>query len=79
METTTIAKVPRERELDWMERNREFLEANYKGNWIVVEGEELVAASSDFSKLLSEIKSKGIIIPFIVYIPENIEGSTVNF
>lgn len=75
--TTISAKISRERELRWMEQNRTLADA-YRGQWVCLEGEQLLASSPDFSRLLAETRAKGIAIPFIVYVPERVENDSFN-
>ncbi len=79
METADVVpKISRERELDWMNCHRKEIESNYKGQWIVIDGDRLVAASADIKELKSKIKASGVVIPFVVYVPETIDGPTFN-
>jgi Family of unknown function (DUF5678) len=50
----------------WIDENRE----NYLGNWVCLNGDELVAFGKDAKKVYAEAKAKGIKIPFIEQIRE---------
>jgi hypothetical protein len=57
METAVVVpKISREREFDWMNCHREEIESNYKGQWIVIDGDRLVAASADIKELRARSK-----------------------
>ncbi len=78
MEAATIAaKISRERELRWMEQNQALAD-KYRGQWVCIEGEHLLAASSYFSVLLAETRAKDVTVPFIVYVPERVENDLFN-
>ena len=72
-----IEKKSREREMQWIENNKDFLET-LLGNWIIVEGDKLVASSTDLSIALRKAKSTGINVPFIHFIPESEQNETIN-
>lgn len=67
----------RQQELQWIDENRSQVE-KLAGNWIAVEGNQLIAYSPDFSTVLAETKRCGIGTPFIVFVPEPVTGETVN-
>lgn len=58
----------RTREQDWIDSHREQLEA-YRGEWIVVEGDRLVAHSPDAATAFAEARRQGIQVPFVEWIP----------
>ncbi len=68
--TSTIAKKStfRDAEMEWMRTHADELR-KLEGNWVVIEGSELVAYSSDFHEAFQKAKSGGVDIPFISYIP----------
>ena len=77
-DTRNVSKgVSRERELKWLEVNKNKINA-LGGNWIAVQGEELVAYAPDFSVVLEKARGKGIEVPFIIYVPEGPIGRTLN-
>lgn len=67
----------REAELQWLEENKSLVEA-LSGNWVAIEGKELITSSVDFSAVLQETKKRGIGTPFIVFIPKHIKRDTVS-
>jgi poly(3-hydroxybutyrate) depolymerase len=59
----------RRREMDWIKQNR----AEYVDQWVVVEGEHLVAADTDGHRAFSVAKAAGIDVPFLVHVlPEDL-------
>ncbi len=59
----------RQRELEWLRRNREALR-RHLGKWIVVEDNALVAAEQDYRVALRTAKDAGIRVPFIFKLSE---------
>lgn len=57
----------RQRELQWMRSHRQEL-ADLAGEWVVVEGEALVAHGKDLLLVVQEAKAKGIRVPFLQHI-----------
>ena len=46
-------------EVVWIQKNQDFLWANYAGQWIAVVGEELIAAGPDPEGVRAEATRKG--------------------
>lgn len=57
----------RQRELEWRRTHGERLRA-FSGQWIVLEGEEIVAHGRDPVQLVSEAWRKGIRVPYIFFV-----------
>lgn len=58
----------RRREMDWLKENR----AKYADQWVVVEGDRLIAADVDAHKVFTTAKAAGIEVPFLVHVlPED--------
>lgn len=66
----------KDKEMKWLENNKEQL-AQLVNNWIVIEGDELIVSSQDFSETLKVSKARGIKVPFIVYVPERARDATL--
>src|SRR6266542_2935657 len=68
---TAVRMVPsrdRTREMDWIKENR----AKYADQWVVVEGDRLIAADTDAHKVFAAAKTAGIEVPFLVHVlPED--------
>jgi hypothetical protein len=69
----TLANPRRERELAWLADHRTELKA-HRGEYLVIEGETLVAHGRDLQHVLMEARSKGIHTPFVERIAENMEA-----
>ncbi len=54
----------RRREMDWIKENR----ARYADQWVVVDGERLVAAGADGHQVFAAAKAAGIDVPFLVHV-----------
>lgn len=55
-------------EMDWIKENR----AKYADQWVVVEGDRLIAADADAHKAFAAAKAEGIEVPFLVHVlPED--------
>lgn len=67
-----LAKLPsvprRQSEVDWIRKNTQ-ISQEYRGKWIVVENNELIASDKDYSKARAIAKQRGIKRPFIVFVP----------
>jgi len=58
----------RQTEVDWIKSNTQISE-EYRGKWIVVENNELIASDRDYAKARAIAKERGIKRPFIVFVP----------
>jgi hypothetical protein len=59
----------REREQAWCRHHEEELEA-YVGQWIVLEGEEIMAHGDEPVRVVDQAREKGVEIPYIFYVEE---------
>jgi len=58
----------RTREMEWIGENR----VAYANQWVVVEGDRLIAADADGHKVFAAAKAAGIEVPFLVHVlPED--------
>ena len=58
----------RSREIDWLAQNR----AKYADQWVVVEGDRLIAAGVDAHNVFEAAKAAGIEVPFLIHVlPED--------
>ena len=58
----------RQTEIDWIKRNTE-ISAEYRGKWVVLEKDELIASDKDYKRARAIAKERGIKRPFIVFVP----------
>ena len=70
----------RTRELEWRRTHREVLR-NFAGQWVVLEGEEIVAHGKDPQQVVVEARAKGIRVPYIFYVgkPTNVSPVTLEW
>ena len=68
---SSIGMVPsrdRSREMEWLKESR----AKYANQWVVVEGDRLIAADADGHKAFVAAKAAGIEVPLLVHVlPED--------
>jgi hypothetical protein len=58
----------RSREMEWLKENR----AKYANQWVVVEGDRLIAADTDGHKAFAAAKDAGIAVPLLIHVlPED--------
>jgi hypothetical protein len=66
--TRRVPSRDRRREMDWIRENR----ATYANQWVVVEGDRLIAADVDGHRSFATAKAAGIDVPFLVHVlPED--------
>lgn len=65
----------REVELRWLSENQTQLNA-YGGQWLILEGDRMVAHGTDYLEVLREARDKGVVVPFAYRVPES-EGAVV--
>ncbi len=58
----------RDRELAWRRSHQEMLRDRFAGQWLVLEGEEIVAHSKDAAQAVAEARAKGIPTPFVFFV-----------
>lgn len=61
------APAHRSQELEWRRTHGETLKA-FAGEWIVLEGKDIVAHGHDPSKVVAEARTKGVRVPYIFYV-----------
>ena len=59
----------RERESEWRRTHAETL-GQFENEWVVLEGEEIIAHGSDAAKAIGEARIKGIRTPYIFFIEQ---------
>lgn len=58
---------PRAREIEWRRTHQEELQA-YAGQWVVLEGETIIAYGEDPEKVVAEARTKGVAVPYVFYV-----------
>ena len=57
-----------EREHAWRRANRELLQTRYVDQWVVLEGEEIVAYGEDAVQVVEDARAKGVAAPYVFYV-----------
>lgn len=68
-----LADWPRAVEMRWIEEHAVELK-QFAGEWVVVEGERLIAHGNKLPEVVNKAKSLGIKVPYVVRIPEEQEA-----
>jgi transcriptional regulator with XRE-family HTH domain len=63
-------------EMAWLITNRDELEG-FRGQWLLIAGEELIAHSPDFREIRKAIAERGIQSPFVYYVPTPEEANFI--
>lgn len=58
----------RDCELAWRHSHRDELQRRFAGEWVVLEGEEVVAHSGDAAQAMEQARAKGVVVPFVFYV-----------
>lgn len=68
----SITTPARKLEMEWIDLHSDVLKA-YMGQWVVIEGSELITHGDDLVAVVTEAKTKGVKIPYAVKIPMDME------
>jgi hypothetical protein len=68
--TEAPKKRHRQDESEWMATHQHVLNA-HRGEWVVIEGSELIAADPDYMTARNIATAAGIKVPLIIQVPEN--------
>ena len=63
-------------EIRWLRENSSILR-DYQGEWLLISGDTLIAHSSDFRTIRTAITERGIVSPFVYYVPTEEEANFV--
>jgi addiction module HigA family antidote len=58
----------RKREDAWRRSNQDLLLGHFSGQWVVLEGEEIMAHDTDPAKAVADARAKGVVVPFVFYV-----------
>jgi hypothetical protein len=72
----TFEGTHRQRERAWRQSHAEELRASYAGQWLVLEGDEIIEHGKDPAQIAARAKAKGIRVPYIFYV-EKVEPGVV--
>lgn len=59
-------------EMEWRRTHKEFLRT-LVGQWVVLEGDVLIAYGMNLAQLVTEARAKGIRVPYVFYVEEMAE------
>jgi len=62
-----VAPGHRSQELKWCQTHRESLQA-FKSQWVVLEGEQVIAHGENPVQVVAEARARGIRVPYIFYV-----------
>jgi hypothetical protein len=62
-----IKSTHRQRELEWIETHTDEMR-RLAGEWVVLEGEDLVAHGKNATRVVASARRKGIKVPFVFYV-----------
>lgn len=73
-----VRSTHRQREFEWIETHADEMR-RLAGEWVVIEGDRLVAHGKNAARVFATAKRKGITVPFVFFVePPTAEG-TVHF
>ena len=64
----------RKRELAWRRSHLDELQSRFAGQWVVLEGEEVVASSEDAARAIETARASGIAVPFVFFVERSRPG-----
>jgi hypothetical protein len=67
---------PESEEMRWLVRNAQEL-GEHKGEWLLIQGRQLLAHNRDFAVVRAAIREKQIPSPFVYYVPTDEESNSV--
>jgi hypothetical protein len=59
----------RSRELEWRRTHQEMLRT-MAGEWVVLEGEEIIGHGKDLGPLVAEARARGIVVPYAFFVED---------
>ncbi len=65
-------------EMNWLVENAREL-GRHKGEWLLIQGRELLVHSRDFAVLRATIRERQVRAPFVYYVPTDEESNPVTF
>jgi hypothetical protein len=70
-----VRSTHRQREFEWIETHADEMR-RLAGEWVVLEGDQLVAHGKNAARVFATAKRKGIAVPFVFYVePPAVEGT----
>jgi hypothetical protein len=62
-----IKSTHRQRELEWIHTHGDEMR-RLAGEWVVLEGESLIAHGKNAARVVASARSKGVAVPFVFYV-----------
>jgi hypothetical protein len=72
-----VARQAESQEMQWLTENSHDLEM-YRGEWLLIRGQELIAHSPNFGEIKAVIRERNIVSPFVYYVPTVEEANFVS-
>ncbi len=73
-----IKSTHRQRELEWIESHADEMR-RLAGEWVVLEGDELVAHGKNAARVVASARRRGIAVPFVFFVEPPAVGATAHF
>lgn len=73
-----IKSTHRQRELDWLRTHAGEM-CRLASEWVVLEGEDIVAHGKDAVRVVASARRKGIAVPFVFFVPPTTGEPTAQF
>jgi len=70
---TSSTRAFRERELEWRRTHPEVLK-RYENEWVVLDGEQIVAHGADPAQVIQQAKRNGILKPYIFFVEQEVDN-----
>jgi hypothetical protein len=64
-------------EMSWLVKNAAEL-AQYKGEWLLIQGQQLLMHTSDFGAIRSAVRERHIRTPFVYYVPTDQQSNAIS-
>jgi hypothetical protein len=77
LEGSEVLPLAESGEMTWLTENSRYLE-RYRGEWLLIEGQHLVAHGANFGDIRAAIRERNIQSPFVYYVPTVQEGNFVS-
>lgn len=74
----TITSTYRQSEFEWIRTHADVLR-RLAGQWVVLEGEEIVAHGKNAARVVGSARRKGIAVPFVLYVEPPAAQPTAHF
>ena len=73
-----IKSTHRQRELEWIQTHADEMR-RLAGEWVVLEGDALVAHGKSASRVVASARRKGVTVPFVFYVESPGVEATAHF